>query len=159
MRTGRAGTRRADTGERHMTEPRSRQRAVDVGEPKAQPTKEMKTLAREVYDANKDKNAKGRVESAAKKELTKLMARVKGLIEFVIKVGGKSVRTTYVPGKSESIDGAALLKMVGADEVDRVIGIAKFSIKDVQETFGSNVAAACTDIEDTDYKLSVKEIK
>ena len=130
-----------------------------MGETKVQPTKEMQTLAREMYEANKDKNAKGRVESAAKKELTKLMARVKGLHEFIIKVGGKSVRTTYVTGKSESIDGAALLKMVGADEVDRVIEIAKFSVKDVQDTFGSNVAAACTDTTDTDYKLTVKELK
>ena len=142
-----------------MTEVRTRSRAVDVGEPTAQPTKEMQTLAREMYEANKDKNAKGRVESAAKKELTKLMARVKELTEFVIKVGGKSVRTTYARGESESIDGAALLKMVGADEVNRVIGIAKFSVKDVEETFGSNVAAACIDTSPTDYKLTVKELK
>ena len=143
-----------------MTEPRSRsRRAVDVGEPKAQPTAQMKDLAHDIYSLNKAKNKKSRDESTAKKELTKLMARVKELTEFVIKVAGKSVRVMYTPGKSESIDGAALLKMVGAKEVDRVIGIASFSKKDVEETFGSNVAAACTDTTDTDYKLSVKELK
>ncbi len=137
--------------------PRTRSRAIDVGEPAnvPQPTHEMTKWATTIYQRNQTKNKNTRDESAGKKALAKLMAAAE-LKRFSVRFGTKDIDVKYEPTSGDAVDPAALLKAVG---LEKFMTVAKVTMGDVKEEFGNNVAAKVTVTVVGDHKLSVKERK